>query len=177
MKTFRFILGVVMTLLLFTSCEKEPDAPKFEDKPGMVMLEEGKYVEATTEFTDEEALAVLKSKVWVTSYYEYVWYKDKIVPEFQREPNYFKFLENGIYKWAYYLNELNDDAPDFEYSVKNKKLTLHIMYKDIFGSIYSENISTFTLIAVDKDRIIFDGGGPSVINPDEIKTRFVLNAM
>lgn len=161
MKKF-YIFCLLSCSLLYFGCknENEPEPEETRtlvDKPGYVFLDNGEYVEANTEFTDEEAITILKSNIWKHDPYPYIYDYTRIVKVYggTRDIYWYKFLDNGIYKSTFFGSNL-DDAPDFEYSVKNKILTLRSVYRDVFGEIYSESTTKQTLVAVDDDRIIFD---------------------
>lgn len=157
------ILTVICLTNVISGCGSDDNEPKPEtgkllvDKQDSVFLDNGKYVAATTEFTDEEAVAVLKSAIWVDDGYPYIYDNTKIkkIYDGNRDTEWYKFLDMGIYKNTFYGSNLGE-APDFEYFVKNKILTLHEIYRDKFGMIYSEYKFTRRLVAVDKDRIILD---------------------
>ncbi len=183
-----FILCLLSCSLLYFGCKNEPEVEETRtlvDKPGFVFLDNGKYVEANTEFTDEEAITILKSNLWKKDPYPYIYDYTRIVKTYGGTPDIhrFKFLDNGIFKTTYSNSSL-DDAPDFEYSVKNKVITLRYVYRDILGQIYSEHTTKQTLVAVDNDRIILDGNGIGVWLPNNFpefdenisKTRFIWNA-
>lgn len=166
MRILRMIANILIVICLtnaISGCGSDDNELKQEmekllvDKQDSVFLDNGKYVAATTEFTDEEAVVVLKSTTWVDDGYPYIYDNTKIkkIYDGNRDAVWYKFLDMGVYKNTYYGYNL-EETPDFEYFVKNKTLTLHEIYRDKFGVIYSEYKFTRRLVAVDKDRIILD---------------------
>ena len=158
MKKIHLMISLIFCLSLCVGC----DEPIELVKNGKVLLGD-KYVDATTDFTDEEAINVLKSVVWCDKGIPYI-YDDKLmiyadVEDWTYDIYWYKFFDNGIFDWSPELSGL--DNPKFEYSVENRILTLRYVYRDILGSIYSERVVKVNLIAVDKNRIIFDSNGVS----------------
>lgn len=186
MKTLRMIATIIITICVInviSSCKNEADEPNGQrtlvDKKDSVFLDNGKYIAATTEFTDEEAINILKSSVWVVSSDYYIYDYTKIVKniDLSSESYYIGFEDNGIFRKSYWLDELYG-GPEFEYSVKNKVLKLHEFYRDQLGTIYSEYKTSYKLVAVDKDRIIMDIDKISVVDlllfPDINKEQAVI---
>lgn len=158
-----FLCLLTLLLCTFNSCgsdteeEIEEEIKLLVDKQDSVFLDNGKYVAAAAEFTDDEAVTILKSAIWVDKGYPYIYDNRKIKKIYDgiRDVYWYKFLDKGIYKRTFIGSGL-DESPDFEYFVKNKTLTLHMIYRDIFGNITSEYKFNRKLVAVDKDRIIMD---------------------
>ena len=151
----------VLSLCGLASCSDdkeeliEEEVVVLADKPGYVFLDGGEYVEATTEFTDKEAIAVLKSKIWKTDSNYYIYDLSKI-KKTHYKPDYmlYSFKDNGIYNWSYDLGK--NFSKDYEYWVNDKNLIMHETLADIFGAIYSESWFYLKVVAVDEDRIILD---------------------
>ncbi len=170
MKTIRIILYLIVNICLvntISGCKNEGDEPNgvrtLIDKKDSVFLDNGKYIAATTEFTDEEVLNILKSAMWARSSNFYIYDYERIVKkdDLDSKYTYYLFKDGMKYRRAYKIQDLYS-GHDFEYDVNNKILTLHEYYRDLAGIIYSEFKVKHKLVAVDVDRIITDTESVSV---------------
>lgn len=141
--------------------EKEKTQATLPDKDGFVVLASGEYVEATTDFTDEELLATLQSKCWCP-YVETYFYNEKQEIGFNDKLNYnvfnVRFKNDGTFEERHFDSIITGNTTErkFQYSVKNKIITTSDFSRSIWYSpIYDLNVS-FKVISVDKNRIIVD---------------------
>ena len=180
MKSIKILLLMLAYVLCMLSC----DEPLDPTKEGKVLLGD-KYVDVCTEFTDEQAIEILKSSLWYDDGYPYIYNNTQMVQVYDgnRDSKWYKFEEGGIFKTDYDKNDI-DDGPEFEYAVKDKILALRYVYRDILGNIYSDNTSYVKLVGIDKKRVVFDMDGVNCYIPkdfpikvdEDVKTRVVWNA-
>lgn len=199
--------GVFGLLIMFSACgndepsgentEQEKINEKYDytvDKQDSVLFDGGKYIAATTEFTDAEAEKVLQGAIWKNrAYPAYVYDSSGRIKRISGycDTYMMKFYDKGIYKQVMWGKDFKiathlETGPDFEYYVKDKILYLRRAYYDIFGYIYSEYKSKVKLVAVDSTRIILDNNGiggvdlpsvfPSDFDKSSAKTRRVWTA-
>ncbi len=162
------MLSLLCFLFALNSCGGSSDKEAYEpeevrvlvDKKDSIFWDNGKYFAATTEFTDSEAVSVLKGSIWKDDGYPYVYDYTKIKKVYGgfRDVMLYSFYNGGIYK-SKYIDDADawEKYPEFEYSVKNKILELHLIYRFAMGEILSEYTLHYTLVSVDKDRIVMDG--------------------
>ena len=164
------------------------------DKQDSVLLDGGKYVAATTEFTDAEAERVLQGAIWKTSKYPLYVYDSsgKIKRITGISTKYVeKFYNNGFFnresvELGFDITTAFDIPRKFEYYVKDKILYRRYVYYDKMGYIYSDVQVKSKLVAVDSTRIILDNNGiggvelpsifPSDFDKSSAKTRRVMTA-
>ena len=157
-KNYKYLILLVCSLF-FVSCNGDDDTLVLEEN-GCVLLGD-KYVEATTNFTDDRALDVLKSEIWYNDGHPYIYNNEQMVRVNRGGEHYwYSFKEGGIFKSSPYLNDIKEDkGPEFEFSVEMGTLTMRYVYRDVLGSIYSDYTRKYKLVAVDAERIIMDKAG------------------
>ena len=198
--------GVFGLLIMLSACENdEPSGENTEqekinekydytiDKQDSVLLDGGKYVAATTEFTDAEAEKVLQGAVWKNrAYPAYVYDSSGRIKRISGycDTYMMKFYDKGLFKsvmvgMGFDITTAFDTNQKFEYYVKDKILFMRYVYYDKLGNIYSDTKTKVKLVAVDSTRIIFDNNGigvdlPSIFPADfdksSAKTRRVWTA-
>ena len=166
---FIYLLVILLGITL-NACKgdnKEPEKPEepkvlatLPDKDGFVVLAGGEYVEATTNFSDEEALVVLQSKRWCP-YVETYFYNEKQEIGFNDKlhDEYFdvSFKNDGTFEELRF-NTMRSDTIGrrFQYSVENRVLKTTDFSRSMwYFPAFDLNVS-FNIISVDKDRIIVD---------------------
>ena len=204
-KKILLLWGALFIAALISACgSDEPSGENKEndekynytvDKQDSVLLDGGKYVAATTEFTDAEAERVLQGAIWKTSKYPLYVYDSsgKIKRITGISTKYVeKFYNNGFFNSVsvglvgFDITTAFDVPPQFEYYVKDKILYRSYLYRDKFGNIYSGAQAKSKLVAVDSTRIILDNNGiggvelpsifPSDFDKSSAKTRRVMTA-
>ena len=198
--------GVFGIIIMFSACgndepsgentEQETINEKYDytiDKQDSVLLDGGKYVAATTEFTDAEAEKVLQGAVWKNrAYPAYVYDSSGRIKRISGycDTYMMKFYDKGLFKsvmvgLGFDITTAFDTNQKFEYYVKDKILFMRYVYYDKLGNIYSDTKTKVKLVAVDSTRIIFDNNGigvdlPSIFPADfdksSAKTRRVWTA-
>ena len=198
--------GVLGIIIMFSACgndepsgentEQETINEKYDytiDKQDSVLLDGGKYVAATTEFTDAEAEKVLQGAVWKNrAYPAYVYDSSGRIKRISGycDTYMMKFYDKGLFKsvmvgMGFDITTAFDTNQKFEYYVKDKILFMRYVYYDKLGNIYSDTKTKVKLVAVDSTRIIFDNNGigvdlPSIFPADfdksSAKTRRVWTA-
>lgn len=198
--------GVLLVVTIFSACgsdepmgntEQEENNEKYDytvDKKDSVLLDGGKYIAATTEFTDAEAEKILQGAVWkVRDYPAYVYDSSGKIKRVTGDCDTYmeKFYNNGLFKsvmvgLGFDITTAFDIPQKFEYYVKDKILSKRYVYYDKLGSIYSEYTAKAKLVAVDSNRIILDNNGiggvelpsvfPSDFDKSKAKTRRVWTA-
>lgn len=174
------ILGMMAFMSGISSCG---DEPIILEQNGKVLLGD-KYVSACTDFTDEQAIAVLSSSVWYEDEFPYVYNESQMLQILSgcRDGWWLRFKKEGLFNKSFERHDL-DEGPEFEYTVKDKILTEYVIYRDKLGYVYSEHIYIYKLVSIDKDRIIYDGDGTPYLPKDfpfdktNAKTRYVLTAV
>lgn len=150
------ILTVICLTNVISGCGSEEDEPKQEikkilvDKQDSIFLDNGKYVKATTSFTQESAELLLRSKIWrKAKWYIYDTYN---IVSFTRSLNIcYKFYENNQYQYLLdaptqeKMDNQLETSPFIDYTVKGKTL----MFEDAPSIPY-------TIIAIDENRIVLD---------------------
>lgn len=160
MKIWNIFVIVALGLSLVSCSDDEPKTP-LEDKAGMVFLDNGEYVTATTDFSDEDAVAVLCSKRWCRSGMPYIYDEYNIQRLYKESGNSsnsnsnFKFNADGYYRSLSGEEDVYGDAKISTFEVTDKCLIM----KDCM--IQHNEATTFTykytLVSVDENRIIMDG--------------------
>ena len=198
--------GVFGIIIMFSACgndepsgentEQETINEKYDytiDQQDSVLLDGGKYVAATTEFTDAEAEKVLQGAVWKNrAYPAYVYDSSGRIKRISGycDTYMMKFYDKGLFKsvmvgMGFDITTAFDTNQKFEYYVKDKILFMRYVYYDKLGNIYSDTKTKVKLVAVDSTRIIFDNNGigvdlPSIFPADfdksSAKTRRVWTA-
>lgn len=199
--------GVFGLLIMFSACgndepsgentEQEKINEKYDytvDKQDSVLFDGGKYVAATTEFTDAEAERVLQGAVWKNrAYPAYVYDSSGRIKRISGycDTYMMKFYDKGLFKsvmvgLGFDITTAFDTNQKFEYYVKDKILFMRYVYYDKLGNIYSDTKTKVKLVAVDSTRIILDNNGiggvdlpsvfPSDFDKSSAKTRRVWTA-
>lgn len=199
--------GVFGLLIMFSACgndepsgentEQEKINEKYDytvDKQDSVLFDGGKYVAATTEFTDAEAERVLQGAIWKNrAYPAYVYDSSGRIKRVTGDCDTYmmKFYDKGLFKsvmvgLGFDITTAFDTNQKFEYYVKDKILFMRYVYYDKLGNIYSDTKTKVKLVAVDSTRIILDNNGiggvdlpsvfPSDFDKSSAKTRRVWTA-
>lgn len=199
--------GVFGLLIMFSACgndepsgentEQEKINEKYDytvDKQDSVLFDGGKYVAATTEFTDAEAERVLQGAIWKNrAYPAYVYDSSGRIKRISGycDTYMMKFSDKGLFKsvmvgLGFDITTAFDTNQKFEYYVKDKILFMRYVYYDKLGNIYSDTKTKVKLVAVDSTRIILDNNGiggvdlpsvfPSDFDKSSAKTRRVWTA-
>lgn len=130
----------------------EPTKTALADKDGYIFLDNGEYVAATTNFTTDEVLAALQSKIWCLDIWHcYTTY------------NIYKFDMNFT---QYYKFSTSDDEYVYQaYSLYNvdkieaatkQRFTLSGKTLNLYNSTADNIVFSYTVVAVDENRIVMD---------------------
>lgn len=160
MKKVNEILGVLsLTMILmftFSSCKDESQLDFLEDKEGLIFLEGGKYVRATTDFSDESVIDALCSKVWVSKTV-YLYQENQIYNISDMEPESYPiyFDKNGLTCRYKDIDYIKNEMGEYRYEVNNKVLKIiQNPLSPLSSLMYQEYY--YTVISVDVERIVMD---------------------
>lgn len=153
MRRWNFLLLMAVAMCFsFASCSSDDEPAVVEEwKNGKVLVGE-QFVPATTEFTDADALKILKNGKWQ---YAMSYTYDSHVRllssyDHTNDLSVFSFSENGEGK---YLMSSSADR-NMSYVLENKKLKIYYEnYHDGYFDYY-DRIEYNELLAVDKERIV-----------------------
>lgn len=150
MKRILYLFIAVSTLLFAASCSNDEPTGGVKDQAGKVFLENGKMVNANTEFMSPRLSAALSQQKWVL---DYAFYYDK--NRVSDKMDIFG-LPISIYPNKIIEYNLGSEYLNFQdYTVEEKKIKSYKGKTDpqqssIIFPIY------YTVVAVDADRIIMD---------------------